>query len=225
MKYEIGKRVTMTAKVIGEYSFTTQYGYYPTENTIYKFADSDGKVFVWKTTGVLGIDTEDDRGRWGFDGARKGDTVTFKATVKEFGEYKGEAQTVLTRVKAISIDHAPTKEELDASKAKEQLDSLQEGDEVITMPYKQYKDHYSDCETVVGSFESNEGHGRAYIKVIVRAGRMVPSGVRGQHFFGWLFESPMGERMTFRAVSEENARKQLSKQVSNESEWKYCSRW
>ena len=96
--------------------------------------------------------------------------------------------------------------------------TLADGDEIKRMPYKQYKEHYSDCETVNGSFFRDEHTGDSFIKVIIRNGRMKASGVRGQHFSGYEIEwFENGEKCfhSFRAVSEDNALKQARKAFPN----------
>lgn len=212
----VGKRIEITAKLACRYEFSGYYG----DTYLYKFEDETGNVLTWKTSTILSLTGEKN------DYPRKGDVVTFKATVKEHGEYKGQDQTVISRVKLLEIQHGPTKEELNEAKKREQFASLREGDQIVPMTYANYKEHYSDCETVAGSYDDNNGHDRPWIDVIVRAGRMVPSGVRGQHFYGWqLRNRETGHWMTFRAVSLENAYKQLAKEVGDTSGWEYDRRY
>ena len=217
---EIGKRITFNALLVGKYEFTKTFGWQTQYITIYTFKDAEDNILVWKTTGILGIESTNERGDMTFEGVNKGDTVTCKATVKEHSEYKGTPQTVLTRVKAVSIDHAPempTKEELEAQKAKEQRESLKGKDFIWEMPYKQFKEHYSDCETVAGSFKRDEVC--STIEVIIREGRLIPSGVRNKHFSGYEFKAEDGGLVCYRAVSEENARKQLLKDYPQAQSW------
>ena len=219
---EVGKRITVTLKLVNEFEFSKWFGWQEQITTIFKMEDEAGNLLVWKTTGLgLGIDRENERGDWFFESVRKGDLFTCKATVKEHSEYKGEKQTVLTRVKVVSIDkRMPTKEELEAAKAEEQRASLKGNDFLWTMPYRQYKEHYADCETLAGSFRQ-EKHDNAEITVIIREGRLVPSGVRGKHFSGYRFKCNDGRYgfATYRAVSEENARKQLLKDFPQGADW------
>ena len=76
------------------------------------------------------------------------------------------------------------------------------------MPYRRYKERYSDCDTVSGSYDK----GSKTIEVIVPDGRMKPSGVRGQRFLTiWLRVGRDAEHtfeQGFRAISFENALKQ-----------------
>ena len=92
------------------------------------------------------------------------------------------------------------------------------------MPYRQYKEHYSDCETVIVSFDRHEDshgicHGDPTIKVIIRAGRLKNSGVRGKHFYWFKFEDGNGRVLCYRAVCEENARKQMTKGHPEREDW------
>ena len=58
------------------------------------------------------------------------------------------------------------------------------------------------------------------IDVIVRKGRLKPSGVRGKQFDGYQFKNvETGKVMCFMAVCEENARKQLIKTGCDEKMW------
>ena len=216
---EIGKRYELNLTLKREYSFVSHYGYREQENYIYTMEDENGNVFVWKTTSVIGMDDVDKKGNWTFNGVHKNDSFKCKATVKDHSEYKGTKQTVLTRVKVLSIDHVPTKEELDEIKRAEQLKSLKEGDVTWQMPYKQYKEHYSDCETLAGSYlEADHTVQRWYpeITVIIRAGRLVNSGVRFKTYkgyeFTWTDEDGKEWKTCYRAVSEENAEKRFKKE-------------
>jgi len=82
---------------------------------------------------------------------------------------------------------------------------------VKIMQYSQYKKHYSDCETVPGSYDKQT----KCIKVLLPEGRIKPSGVRGKSFHGyelWLrMQNGKECYCTYRAVSEENAMKQHRK--------------
>ena len=211
---EIGSRYTLNLTLKKEYTFMSYFTYRGEENHLYTFEDTEGNVFVWKTTAIIGMDIKRPDGHYDFDGLYKGDTAVIKATVKDHREYKGTEQTVLTRCKVMSIDHVETYEEKLAKKRKEQLDSLQGEDFVWRMPYRQYKEHYADCETIAGSYD--DGSNDEYIlkdptiEVIVREGRLVPSGVRGQHYSGYEFIVD-GVRHVYRAVNEENAERRCRK--------------
>lgn len=215
----IGERVTVSATLKNVYTFNTCFGYRTQENNIYTMEGESGNIFVWKTTSVLGIESVDSRDNYIFEGVHRGDCFTFKATIKEHSDYKGIPQTVLTRLKVIKITKkAATKEERDAAKAKEQRESMNNGDFLWTMPYKQFKEHYSDCETLAGSFRASD-NSPAEITVIIRSGRLVPSGVRGLHYSGFQFQNEKGEKVTYRAISEETARRRLSKDFGSNEQW------
>ena len=205
----VGDRVELTVKLVREYGFDSYFGYNKT-TMIYTMEDEAGNVFVWKTSGVIKKETVRADGLIDTDVARKGDTIGIKATVKGHSEYKGEKQTELVRVKAVWIDHAPTKAELDAARAKEQRASLGEGDFVWRMPYRQYKDHYSDCETIAGSFRRCGAENT--VEVIIRDGRLVNNGTRFKHYSAYRFVGPDGKKSGwYRAVSWETAFNQLKK--------------
>lgn len=227
-------RIKVTGVLTGNYSFERPaYGYYNRMETvtIYKITSEDGKVYVWKTTGSLYMQIEvpyETRGAFSYDSDKhvaymlespdKGDTVTITASVKGESEYKGEAQTEIQRVKLLEI----IRKEEEKAEAQEQDLTLADGDMIIEMPYRQFKEHYSDCETVKGSFFRDENTGDSTIKVIIRSGRMKASGVRGQHFAGYEIEwFENGEKCfsSFRAVSEENALKQARKMFPNGTDY------
>ena len=220
-------RITIKGILSGEYSFERPsfgYGYGTETVTIYKISSEDGKVYVWKTTGSLSKQVEvpfETRGAYLYDSDKhvaymlespdKGDAVKITASIKGESEYKGEMQTELQRVKLLDIIR---KEEVKVELKKQDL-TLADGDQILEMPYKQYKEHYSDCETVKGSFFRDEFTGESKIKVIIRNGRMKASGVRGQKFMYYIFNGTENGRLhTFCAwaVCEENARKQLTKE-------------
>lgn len=212
---EVGKRIVVTATLVGKYEFSTFFGYREQEHTIYTFQDAEGNVYVWKTTSVMGIESVDEKGNWHFDGVHIRDKFTCKATVKEHSEYKGTPQTVLTRVKVTSIEHTQTKEEFIEKKSKEQLESLCDGDILWNMPYRQYKDHYADCETLAGSYAKPE-YEPATITVIIREGRLVPSGVRGGHYSVYEFKNAKSQKVCYKAISEETAYRRVEKEYPNE---------
>jgi hypothetical protein len=222
------ERIKMTGVLTGDYSFERPAFGYGTETvTIYKISGEDGKTYIWKTTGCLGMNVEvpfetrgaylydsDKRKAWMWESPDKGDTVTFTASIKCESEYKGEPQTELQRVKVVAIERKPEEHK----PAKREIAPLQDGDMAIEMPYRQFKEHYSDCETMPDSFRRDEHNGNSYITVVVRAGRMKASGVRGKHFHGFEIEFTDGGKYGFcsyRAVSTENAIKQARKDFPN----------
>lgn len=78
------------------------------------------------------------------------------------------------------------------------------------MLYRRYKSSFSDCETVLGSYDKQN----KTIVVLLPAGRMKPSGTRGRTFHYMEFtgtENATGRkvRCTIKAICFENAIKRL----------------
>lgn len=226
-------RIEITATLKNDYAYEAPaYGYGYETRHIYTF-EADGRVYVWKSSALLGYYTPAEGAdfvRINAKGVREmfvlinpGDVVRLKATVKGESEYKGQPQTVLSRVSVLERTfRAKTREEIAAEeealrKAKKaaQLATVGEDDFIwYDMPYKQYKDHYSDCEVVIDSFRRIMG--RSFVDVIIREGRLKESGVRGQHFAGYEFFVIGGDgkktRTVYRAVCEDNALRRLHKE-------------
>lgn len=53
----------------------------------------------------------------------------------------------------------------------------------------------------------------------VGEGRLKPNGVRGKHFYGFEFTNGEGMKTCYRAVCEENARKQMKKRFPESDSW------
>ena len=225
--------VQVTMQGIYSYEAPSYAGYGMDTHYIYNMVDEDGVVYVWKTTTFMGmyVEAEDGhfymRGRnYNFEPINKGDVIGIRATVKGESEYKGQPQTEINRVKVLyRIFKAKTWEEVQEEKraareqkAKEQAESLHGEDFIWRMPYRQYKEHYSDCETVEGSFERRMDR-PSTIEVIVRAGRLKASGVRGKHYCGYALINENNEQLVYRAVCEENAIKRAMKEYPSK-EWK-----
>lgn len=231
-------RIEIAVEMKGIYSYEAPaYGYGYETRYIYNMVGEDGTVYVWKTTAFMSIDVYDgvDPKTANFFDAKgrayipeqinKGDKLVITASVKGQGEYKGQPQTELTRVKVKERTFkAETWEEVQArreaekaAKAQGQRDSLQGEDFIWRMPYRQYKEHYSDCETVAGSFQRQKNR-PCTIEVIVREGRLKNSGVRGEHYSGYRLENEDGEQVVYRAVKEENAIRRAEKEFGGE--WK-----
>lgn len=224
--------ITVTMDKIITYT-RPAYGYGYEDAYIYIMQAEDGKTYVWKTTTFLTLEVEDPKGwviktngkAYRYDKINDGDKIRIKATEKGETEYNGQPQTEVSRVVVLErIFAAETWEEKQArlkaeaeARKQAQLDSISEGDFVWRMPYRQFKEHYSDCETVEGSFERRMGHAPT-IAVIIRAGRLKPSGVRGEHYHGYEFTNTEGEKVVYRAVSEDNATKRVNKEFP-ESNW------
>lgn len=206
------ERITTIVTLVGEYSFANRFNPYLGKTTIYKMQDADGKIYTWKTSACLEYKTDNDDD---YKAIIKNDVIEITASVKGESEYKGEPQTELNRVKVNKVvkEHI-TKSVIIANKKKEQMESLGEGDRLWEMPYRQYKMHYADCETLAGSYREIE-RGReigSYITIILREGRLKASGVRGERFSGYELKNEVGEKVVYRAVSEENAVKRASKE-------------
>lgn len=68
---------------------------------IHRFRDEDGNAIIWWTGNAFGDYVEDDQGYSNWQKYNVGDKFRIKATVKKHGEYKGEKNTVVTRVKVV----------------------------------------------------------------------------------------------------------------------------
>jgi len=214
-------RAEMKVKLVGDYQYDRQkyagYGY-ETVN-IYKMADDNGNIYVWKTTSWLAYNDEP---------INRGSVIVIVATIKGESEYKGEKQTEINRVKVKEvIEMGKSIEQIQAEREKareakraEQLASIKGEDFIWTMPYKQYKERYADCETVIDSFVRPR-FGVSHIDVIIREGRLKASGVRGKHFHSYALEwEEDGEiiRGVFVAVDYEHAEAQFHKMVGKYAE-------
>lgn len=224
----IGDRITADVKIVSIFEYQDyKFSYYGATRYIYTMRDDAGNVLVYKSGAYLTI-KPGDKDRWGNPietGIRRGDKISISGTVKDHSEYKGTKQTVLQRVRVKAlIERQPTKQELEDKKREEQIASLADGDFRWRMPYRQYKEHYSDCEILAGSFDDGcDSRGRKIaettVEVIIRDGRLKNSGVRGKHFYGFEFRTDNGGLVCYRAVSEENARKRMLKDYPESGSW------
>ena len=167
--------------------FTIERRGFPSWKTVLidvcEFVDESGNVYVWFTSAIFK--------------SRRGDTVKLRGTIKAHDEYKGTKQTVLTRCKVETISSP-------IDRAKKQKEEQVINGDILIMPYRQYKNHYSDCATVKNSYNEHEHT----IGVIIPDGRMKKNGVRGQHFTGYEFsytENNVRFISTYRAIDEEHA--------------------
>ena len=226
---QIGDKITITATVKTKHEYQTHYAWVTQTHTIFVFEDADGQVYVWNTQSWFSIKTETLTSETGetrdiYDSIERGDIVTIKGTIKEFGEYNGTPQTVLTRVKVIERTfRADRWEEIQAAKqaAREakreaQLASLQGEDFIWEMPYAQYKEYYSDCETVTDSYRVSERGGCKLISVIIREGRLKGSGVRGKTFNRYAFRVNLNDKewtwAVYKAVDFDHAEARVKKE-------------
>ena len=90
----VGEKITVDVSVKGIYSFETHYSYYGETSYIYKFEDKNGNIYTWKTAGCL-----DKKVGNRLVPIQEGEDCTITGTIKDHKEYKGEKETVLTRVK------------------------------------------------------------------------------------------------------------------------------
>lgn len=217
---EIGKRIKIVVTYKRSFEYMDyKFSYYGTTHYTHLFEDADGNTIVWKTTNLVEY-VEDNECKF----VTEGSTVELTGTVKDHSVYKETEQTIVTRCKFTMIERAKTPYEIELEKAEAQRASIGSDDYVWEMPYRQYKAHYSDCETIIGSFDRHEdrrgnAHGDPTIKVIIRAGRLKASGVRGEHYRGFEFASDTGAKVTYRAISEETARKRLKKDYPDSDNW------
>lgn len=217
----IGQRVKVRCTYRKSFEYVDhKYSYYGTVHYIHTFDDEEGNVLVWKSTNPVET-INDGEG----NPNRKGDTVfiptgsmvELTGTVKSHETYKGTVeQTIFTRCKFSLIQRAMTQEEKNAKRREEQLASIGQNDFIWEMPYRQYKDHYSDCETIADSYNPHENsrgvrYGVPTIAVIIREGRLKPSGTRGEHYAGFVLQNEIGEHITYRAIKEENAIQRANK--------------
>ena len=237
--------MTVTMISVHEYEAPSYGGYGYETRYVYTMADEAGTVYVWKTTATLyerveaarkdAMEYDETTDKWyAHKHIRRGDIIRITATIKGESEYRGTRQTVLSRVKLIERVYDATQERMAQREARknEQADSIKPGDIVWEMPYRQYKEHYADCETVIDSYNAHDGQCPATISVIIREGRLKASGVRGQHYSGYEFYVVTGTgekfRVVYRAISEETALRRLGKEYPNAQDvtpgkvYQYC---
>lgn len=91
---EIKSRIERVVTFIGASSYEREAYTYGLETVyIYKFADEDGNMLVWKTTSSLGYWDENDD--WNV--VHPGESIKLRGTVKQHSVYNGIKQTVLNR--------------------------------------------------------------------------------------------------------------------------------
>lgn len=87
---EVGQKITVDVKVIKKTGYDSKFGW----TNVYKFADDDGNIFVWQTSSGLDKSKGDE-----YIPVQEGEDIRIMGTIKDHKEYKGEKETVLTRVK------------------------------------------------------------------------------------------------------------------------------
>lgn len=219
----VGQKITVEVTYKKRCEYTTHYTFYGETHNVFRLEDESGNCIIWNTTGWL-----EDKKFVNEDGMCKiiteGSRLLLTATVKEHSEYKGTKQTVISRPRFKLIELAKTQDEIRQEKIEAQKATIGENDFVWEMPYRQYKEHYSDCETIFDSFDRHEDrHGNCLsdptIKVIIREGRLKKSGVRGEHYSGYEFTADDGTKVCKRAISEETALKRIRKEYPNIKNW------
>ena len=97
----VGDKIKLTVTVDHRATFEVPSfrGWGTDTKTIYVFVDDAGNKLVWNTTGWLGTVVQDNRGMEHYNPVEDGERVTIKATIKAHGEYQGEKQTELQRVR------------------------------------------------------------------------------------------------------------------------------
>lgn len=102
----VGDKLEIAVTVIyeAEYEVPSFKGWGTDYIKVYGMEDENGNAIIWKTTGRLTKEhVYDEYGHTETLYAHKGDKLTIKGTIKEHNEYKGQKQTLLNRVKLISI--------------------------------------------------------------------------------------------------------------------------
>ena len=220
-------RVEKKVSVVGIFHYDRRrYAGYGVETVnIYKMAD-ESDIYVWKTTSDLSFDDYQ---------IYKDSVIVIVATVKGESEYNGEKQIEVNRVKVKEVIELgksweqiqAEREETKEAKRAEQIASIKGGDFIWTMPYRQYKERYADCETVIDSFVRPR-FGVSHIDVIIREGRLKASGVRGKHFHSYRLEWEDDDetiRGTFVAVDYDHALAQFHKMVGKNAECKLVEQY
>ena len=82
---KVGDKVEIEVVLRNRSYYETHFSYYGKLNGVYQFSDDNGHCFVWSDLDDLDLTKEN--------------KILLSGTVKEFSEYKGTKQTVLTRCK------------------------------------------------------------------------------------------------------------------------------
>lgn len=98
---ETGERVEREVVYLGygSYERSSFSGYGTDVVHVYRFADGDGNLLVWKTTAYLQCEDEE---RF-LAPIKAGTRLTLRGTVKAHDEYRGIKQTVLSRCKVTPL--------------------------------------------------------------------------------------------------------------------------
>lgn len=145
MKYAVGEKIKSDFMLEKVFSCVNRFDY--GSYFVYIMTDPDGDTFVWRT----GKEIKDANG----EAVGKKAKFTLEGTVKENSTYKNKPQTILTRCKVVDVEYnGVTEEEYREILKNEQARNIEAlGWETERVSYREYKDLYSDCETVIDSFE------------------------------------------------------------------------
>lgn len=208
-------RVNITVKYVKALTFAPYHMYGEPQRFYIFHGVEDGRVYTWKTTTILTCGDEQ---------IERNSVIKITATVKGERTYKGEEQTMLTRVKVNEVlEQGMTKEEWLELKRKEQLEkAVASGAFLYETKYSAYKEHYADCDTLINSFNECT----RTVVVIVPEGRMKASGVRGRKFASYLFYTTDKKHCRCKyAVSSENALKQLAREIKKDNTLPPINEW
>ena len=138
-------RVSITVKYVKSLTFAPYHMYGEPQHFYIFHGVEDNKVYTWKTTTNL---------TYGDEQIERNSVIKITATVKGERTYKGEEQTMLTRVKVNEVlERGMTKEEWLELKRNQQLErAVASGAFLYETKYSAYKAHYADCETLFNSF-------------------------------------------------------------------------
>lgn len=129
---------------------------------IYVMKGEDGKTYVWKTAQVMRIFNNNDCiCRPGDNDCYEGDELFIVGTFRGESEFRGQLQTLINRVEVKERFFAGLTPE---EKLKKQLASVGPEDKILRVFYGEYKKNYSDCETVMFSYDASD----KTIEIIVR---------------------------------------------------------
>lgn len=127
------EKIQVEVKVLKRFEGYNGFGEY----FFYTMQGTDGQIYIWKTTKVeLEVD--------------KHDVVILKGFIKEYSEYKGVPQVVLTRCSVVQTlaEHIRwTEEQL------KWFEYQKASGTVYRVSYKDFKNLYSDFKTIRNSYD------------------------------------------------------------------------
>jgi len=92
----VGDKITVDVTIKRIADFETHFTYRGETQWIYKFEDDDGNIYLWKTASGL-----DKKVGNHLEPMVEGESCKITGTIKDHKEYKGEKETILTRVKKL----------------------------------------------------------------------------------------------------------------------------